>query len=644
MVSLAERRFDSRTQTVLRTALGISLPEARSLRWPILGVLLVLLGVLAGCRGGAEVGETCLHCHRGLELASRSHAGCVSCHGGDPTASVQAAAHRGMYGSDRPLGADRWDEACGSCHKDQVGRMAGSQMFTNAGMIAQIQATWEGERPDVAFAARSGRQFAPDGSELAQASVAGLENLSGELYRKFCSRCHLASADNDPTSAGHGAGCAACHFPYGDGDTYQGGDRTVRGRGPHSATHALQGLPPMGACERCHHRSGRTALTFQGLQDGNNALVPTSRGRPGPVAGSDGRSFTHIAPDVHFEAGMECIDCHTSREVMGDGYAHAGMEGQLEIRCEDCHGDGTRRPQAVEFARESDAPVRESRQYARPMAPGVRVVLTGRGRPYANVFESDGRVVLATKRTGRLLPSPLITGTPAHTIAGHGRMECSACHSRGVPQCYGCHTSYDKRESSWDFVKDEDTAGAFSETEDVRTLYPFPLAIDGRGRISPVTPGCQTFVNVIEADGHLSKNESVARYRGKQQMRFAPFYAHNTGRRAVGCGECHGDPTFLGFGQYLLENGAVRSTLLCERNPRKALDGFLSMDAGRVMSYGAISRTGARPLDHDEVLGALAVNLCLPCHERNDDPIYRARLDYGALDDPLHRRLLADRR
>ena len=67
--------------------------------------------------------------------------------------------------------------------------------------------------------------------------------------------------------------------------------------------------------------------------------------RAGPR--SDERSFSHVAPDVHFLAGMECIDCHTSREIMGEGYASQDMRGQLEIRCEDCHGDGERPPRFV---------------------------------------------------------------------------------------------------------------------------------------------------------------------------------------------------------------------------------------------------------------------------------------------------------
>ncbi len=609
------------------------------------GVLcLILFGpAWVGCRPAAPGNERCAGCHAGIERASLNHQGCVSCHGGDPAAEEKTAAHRGMHSMDELTDAGVGVSGCGSCHRDKMARMTSSQMYSNAGMIAQIKATWESESTGVRHASMEAGQFAPDGSSLNEKTVADLDDLAGELYRKFCSRCHLARASVPPDEAGHPAGCAACHFPFGDGDSYEGGDATVRGQSPHSATHTMQGLPPMAACTRCHNRSGRIGLNYQGLQDGNNALVPTRGGLPGPVSGTDGRTFTHIAPDVHFEAGMECIDCHTSREVMGDGYAHRNMESQLEIRCEDCHGSSDQAPRFLEVTRESDSPVLESRFYARSLAPGTRVALTSRGRPYSNVYEQGGAVLVAIKRSGRVLRSPVITGTPEHTVAGHRRLECSACHSRSVPQCYGCHTRYDRSEDGWDFVRDEDSAGVFEETEDYRTLYPFPLAINGRGGIAPVTPGCQTFLTVIEEDGRPSKVEAVARYGGKQQFRFAPFSAHNTAARAIGCAECHGNPAFLGFGQHVIENGAIRSTMLCERNPKKGLDAFLSMERGRVVSHAAIARTGARPLDHDEVRRVLAVNLCLVCHPDADDPVYRSRLDDDALDDDLHRRLLAGR-
>ncbi len=91
----------------------------------------------------------------------------------------------------------------------------------------------------------------------------------------------------------------------------------------------------------------------------------------------------------------------------------------------------------------------------------------------------------------------------------------------------------------------------------------------------------------------------------------------------------------------MIEGGAVKGTLLCEKNPKKPLDGFVAMEGGRVVAHAAITRSGARPLEHDEVRRVFAVNLCLVCHDKAKDPIYRKGLDYDALDDALHRRLLA---
>ena len=196
-----------------------------------------------------------------------------------------------------------------------------------------------------------------------------------------------------------------------------------------------------------------------------------------------------------------------------------------------------------------------------------------------------------------MLKSPLITGTPEH----HDRRPRAGRVLRPAIRAPSCSATAATRSTTsastaWDYIRDLESPGEFSETEDVRKLSPFPLALDGRGRISPVTPGCQTFITVIEADGTRSKSEYVARYNGKPQLRFAPFYGHNTGTRAVGCAECHGNPAFLGFGQHVLERGSLRGTLLCEKNPKKPLDGFLAMERGRVVAHAAISREGGRPL------------------------------------------------
>jgi hypothetical protein len=547
-----------------------------------------------------------------------------------------------MAGPGNPSSPEHWESTCGRCHPYQLARVRSGLMTTNLGMIRNIRATWEGGEDDL-YAA-SGASLHDEGGRPAEAaSVAALPGMSGELYRKFCALCHVGAEPTMAHGSSHAAGCAACHFPFNDNATYLGGDRTVHGARGYSERHALSSLPENRACLRCHNRSGRIGLSYTGRFDGNAAGVPTRDRGPGPVAMSGGRTESAIMPDVHFARGMDCIDCHTSRDVMGDGYAYRNLYRQVEIRCEDCHGGPTTLPRYRDVVRENEEPVRESRGYRVPVRPGARMIVTGKGRSYSNVFVSGSRIVVQGKRSGRLHESRVITGTPAHTVAGHERMACHACHSRTVVQCYGCHTAYDRSKPGYDFIRKAETPGAFSETEDYRTLYPFPLAVDERGRISPVTPGCQTFVTVRDEAGRELRREEVLPYRGKAQLRFAPILSHNTGDNAVTCVGCHANPAFLGFGTGVLSGATWEGTLRCEKRDDKALDAFLSLSDGRVRADAAVAREGARPLDGGEVRRALEVNRCLVCHDRPADNIYRRRLDHGALDDALHRRLLADR-
>jgi hypothetical protein len=596
---------------------------------------------LQGCSTGAP-SSACESCHRGLEPASASHHGCLSCHGGNDLSPNQQQAHRGMLGVANPSAVQSWELSCGRCHRYQLERVKSTIMQTNAGMIRNIQLTWEGDDGH-GYSARGGSFFDEHGKPGKSLPVQELDNLSGELYRKFCSRCHVGTANTDSYSAAHASGCAACHFPWNDEGTYQGKDGTVKGKAGHSASHALDALPDTRTCTRCHSRSGRIGYSYQGLYDGNNALVPTKGGEAGPEAASGARNLVHITPDIHFAAGLDCIDCHTSRDVMGDGFSYRNMYRQTEVACENCHGSASEPPRFREITRENEEALRESRSYKEPARLGTRMIQTSKGRSYSNVFFRGNAVWLQEKRSGKLHLSKVITGTPAHTVAGHKRLECYSCHSQTSVQCYGCHTTYDKGGHSMDFIKGSTTPGAFSETEDYRMLYPFPLAINQRGRISPVTPGCQTFLSVTEEDGSNSRTEYVSRFKGRRQLRFAPFYSHNTVKKAIGCAECHGNPAFLGFGQHVIEGANIRGTLICEHSDSKPLDGFLTMEGGRVRAYSAITREDSRPLNGREVKRALSVNLCLPCHSRPDDPIYRKGLNYRALDDTLHRRLLSGR-
>ena len=164
-----------------------------------------------------------------------------------------------------------------------------------------------------------------------------------------------------------------------------------------------------------------------------------------------------------------------------------------------------------------------------------------------------------------------------------------------------------------------------TETEDYRTLYPFPLAVSGSGKITPVTPGCQTFVTVIDEAGNRVADEAVSTYKGKRQMRFAPFFGHTVTRSSVGCTECHADPTFLGFGQHVIDGTTIVGTLRCNLMAGKPLDGFMTMHKGRVAASATVTHSKGRPLNQQEVIRTLKVNLCIVCHQSAWDPIYRTR-------------------
>jgi len=604
--------------------------------------IFLILSLLAGCDLLRSHESTCVACHQGLEPVSETHGDCVSCHGGDPEAEDKEISHRGMHGKKNPGAPQVWEKTCGECHEYQLSRVRSTLMTTNTGMIKNIQLTWEGEDGQL-YATRPTETFAEDGTPLELNSVVELDNLAGELYRKFCSLCHVANETNQVWTGSHGAGCTACHFPYNDNATYEGGDETVQGKWPYSKTHKMEPLPDNRVCFRCHNRSGRIAMTYQGQNDGNNGQVPTDGVYPGPELISGLRNATSITPDIHHEKGMECIDCHTSRDLMGDGYAYENMYLQIETACEDCHGSATEAPRYEAVTRENDEAVRESRNYQRQVKLGDRMVLTAKGRKYSNVFYEEDKIWVVDKRDGQRHESKVITDTPEHTIVGHERMECYACHSTSVPQCYGCHTQYDLREKGRDFIKQRETPGAFSESEDYRMLNPFPLALNQRGRISPVTPGCQTFVTVIDQRGRRLKDEYVARFDGEHRLRFAPFYSHNTTKKAVGCAECHSNPAFAGFGQHVVEGDSLHATLICEKSEDKPLDGFVTLRDGEVKAFSAITRENSRPLNAREIQRLWAVNQCLACHPDPKDPIYQKELDYRALDRCLNRPAPADR-
>jgi Cytochrome c554 and c-prime len=81
------------------------------------------------------------------------------------------------------------------------------------------------------------------------------------------------------------------------------------------------------SCDECHEKqvNGKSYYSLE------LAKAQQVCSKCHPVAADD--------PDVHFQAGMKCLDCHTTRELHGDGIVHnTYMEpGFFDTSCEKCH-------------------------------------------------------------------------------------------------------------------------------------------------------------------------------------------------------------------------------------------------------------------------------------------------------------------
>lgn len=119
--------------------------------------------------------------------------------------------------------------------------------------------------------------------EEATGKAFGIEMPAG------CMKCHIG--EKKATS------CTTCHKDYGS----------------HPEGHGKK--VAMDTCVKCHKKRSGANYT------GHLALLK----KKGPHA------------DVHYERGLECMDCHTTSEIHGDGKEYKSQFQAVKVKCEDCH-------------------------------------------------------------------------------------------------------------------------------------------------------------------------------------------------------------------------------------------------------------------------------------------------------------------
>ena len=508
-----------------------------------------------------------------------------------------------------------------------------------------------------------------------------LSHLYQEQVAFTCGDCHLGSAGaNNRYADFRSSGCTACHMQYSLSGRSGSGDPNVNRTEPvdpddidepersHIRVHRIQnvarqlsnGVNVEGindyACVDCHQGSNRMVLQYWGIRLDQNQDVRRGFQYPAqpadfegtfndrrlfdPAVGNrtfngrngfqylldedyDGDGRDDTPPDIHYEKGMGCIDCHGSFDLHGDvstpGAARivSRMEQAVAVRCENCHGtvaayapakigttyDGLQRQLAYDekgnvmkhVVRESNGTFYLTSRLTgqRHYIPQTRdsVVDSGKLHPVTNQPLYSVKASYAMGRADSD-PSngigPQQANRPNTGFAHADTMSCASCHSAWTNTCVGCHLK-----------GDYNTGNNFSNITGERIVYRQTNADFTYQHVIPFNLGVG-MNNMIE---QFSTNTKVFYQWRDRQGVFSRIFAFSD-RRAMGANPAIPFPS-LGH-NFELAHSIRGKVTTADEGPRYCVACHLT-DAG-MASYGTIYNTFRTQMANDD-FGNLDFNM-----------------------------------
>jgi hypothetical protein len=369
--------------------------------------------------------EYCITCHAELPEISAAHPletfGCVLCHGGERLALDEDLAHSTMRGGANPSDFTVVEQGCGGseCHsgseadrRDHIQRATTSVQSTYAGAIASILYTF-GAQPDLT--ARYGMTAVSDDVVRTSTGVAALEffdapSFSNPFIAQFsenCTTCHINAEPSAGDEYARFTGCAACHSPIED-------------TGEDAETHVLTTAIPYTQCNACHNRGNYDLREMKFVSRSDH---PADRLHD---------YYQPIAQFVLCEYTLDCIDCHTRVEAMGDGDIHSSKKDIQYVQCKTCHGTLTDLPSAMALNDENDVAFRLAQ--LNPVVElniGDQVLATEQGEALWNTrVLPDGSYELVGKATGeRFKFRPVMGSGCTQKPDEQASQYCHECHA-----------------------------------------------------------------------------------------------------------------------------------------------------------------------------------------------------------------------
>ena len=526
------------------------------------------------------------------------------------------------------------------------------------------------------------------------------KNPSDRLLRQKCFQCHIDSPP--PPGQYRSQGCAACHFAYSKTGLYEGNDPTISKTQPgHAKLHQIQALPKRRICVQCHQRFSIQTLGnepspvkniivgpinkneeanntseetlqqqaeveqqqvsegFSSMMNNEELLTVESQKEDNKSAEEEELSlFTgkgNVQIDVHTARGLDCIDCHTQRDIMGDGNLYSKQHQAVEIRCETCHGDDSTYPMISKVTELNDRVIRLSKHYkGKPNSVGDWMAVSERKQRMTNVKVQNGKMVTIGKQSGRVYNIPLLRDKQIHFIPQHqSRLECTACHSQWVVGCQSCHAS----------MKLGQVELKTSERTPIKIQQPY-LMIGPRGKVAPMFAQPERHFSMLDEKGNpILALGSTGQHRGKyQEWHFTnpntssgsnlvySLNPHSTGTKVRSCESCHLSPETLGLGKGDLKIGAnntgkndslVPLNRLDEKTQASVFDPEAKVSIRGEVLAGS-HQLKARPFNQKEIIRILRVGNCIPCHDRYGDRIYQDIKKSYAFESTLEHRQLRE--
>ncbi len=227
----------------------------------------------------------CRDCH-GVKLDRGHDFSCSTCHRGTSPAAGREKAHENLL--THPAHPDFMAQTCGKCHAKEVESCRGALHFTLKNAVNLVRTAFGGVEVASLTAI-------PEG-----VPVDSPQALADDLLRRRCLRCHLYYSGDPYPATQHGLGCAACHLP-------PAADKN------HEFTRPASDEP----CLRCHY-ANFVGSDYHGRYEHDfHWDYRTPYRADGPSPRPYGVEFHQLAPDIHQQRGLICIDCHSGAQLMG---------------------------------------------------------------------------------------------------------------------------------------------------------------------------------------------------------------------------------------------------------------------------------------------------------------------------------------